>query len=355
MTNHYIDNDRLKQIAYLALLVGLGWLIFDHLAEYIPCLLGAITFYVIMRNSMHKLVYKRKWKRGTAAIALMLLSFLIVLVPIWVLVTMLGTKISYAINHSQQVLATLQQFVGSIEQRLKIELMSQQNFQKATAYVTNSLPQVLGATFNTLLAIILMYFILYFMLVRSKEMEQFLYEYIPLKDENINWLGKEMNMLVYNNALAVPLIALLQGVVGLIGYLVIGAPDPWFWFVITAITSMLPFVGAAAAYVPLGIYMFSIGPQWKAVAILLWGFLVIGLVDNVFRIVIQKRWGDVHPLITAFGVIIGIELFGFVGLIFGPIVIAMFLLLIRIYINEFATKRSLRQEIKKDDPILNKK
>jgi predicted PurR-regulated permease PerM len=73
---------------------------------------------------------------------------------------------------------------------------------------------------------------------------------------------------------------------------------------------------------------------------------VIGLIDNVFRIVIQKKWGDVHPLITAFGVIIGIDLFGFVGLIFGPIIIAMFLLLMKIYINEFATKRSSRQKIK---------
>ncbi|MCE3281487.1 MAG: family transporter [Chitinophagaceae bacterium] len=179
-------------------------------------------------------------------------------------------------------------------------------------------------------------------------METMLYEYIPLKDQNIDLIAKEMNMLVYNNALAVPLIAFLQGVVGLVGYLIIGVPDPWFWFVITAITSMLPFVGAAAAYIPLGIYMFSVGPSWKGTAVLLWGFLVIGLVDNVFRIVIQRKWGDVHPLITAFGVIIGVNLFGFVGLIFGPIVIAMFLLLMKIYINEFATRRSTRQQIKKE-------
>lgn len=346
MDERYINNDRLKQIGYLAILVGLGWLIFQRTATYIPAFLGAVTFYVVMRKSMHKLVYLRKWKRGTAAMALMLLSFLIVLVPIWTLVSMLGNKISYAINHSQEVLAALEGFVNRIEQQLNIEILSEQNFQQAASYIANSLPRILGATFNTLLSIILMYFVLYFMLVKSKEMEDFLYEYIPLKDENIKWIGKEMNMLVYNNALAVPLIALLQGIVGLIGYLIIGAPDPWFWFVITAITSMLPFVGAAAAYVPLGIYMLSTGPQWKGIAVLVWGFLIIGLVDNVFRIVIQKKWGDVHPLITAFGVLIGLDLFGFVGLIFGPIVIAMFLLLMKIYINEFATKRSTRQKIK---------
>lgn len=346
--DQYIDNNRLKQIAYLALLVGLGWVVFSELSVYIPSLLGAITFYVMMRTRMNKLVYKRKWKRGGAAMALILLSFLIVLVPVWVLVTMLGSKITYAINHSQQVLATLNNFVTQVEVRYKIELLSEQNFQQAAAYIANSLPKILGATFNTILAIVLMYFILYFMLIRSKEMEEFLYDYIPLKDDNINWIAKDLNRLVYNNALAVPLIALFQGIVGLVGYLIFGIPDPWFWFVITAITSMLPFVGAAAAYVPLGIYMYSVGPAWKGTAVLLWGFLIIGLVDNVFRIVIQRKWGDVHPLITAFGVLIGLNLFGFVGLIFGPIIIAMFLLLIKIYINEFATRRSTRQQIKKE-------
>jgi predicted PurR-regulated permease PerM len=344
----YIDNSRLKQVGYLAILVGLGWVIFGELSVYIPSLLGAITFYVMMRNTMNKLVYKRKWKRGGAAMVLIFLSFLIVLVPILVLVTMLGSKISYAASHSQEVLAALNNFVSQIEAKFKIEILSEQNIQQAGTYITTSLPKILGATFNTLLAIVLMYFILYFMLVKSKEMEEFLYEYIPLKDDNINWIAKDLNMLVYNNALAVPLIALFQGIVGLIGYLMFGISDPWFWFVITAITSMLPFVGAAVAYVPLGIYMYSIGPSWKGTAVLLWGFLVIGLVDNVFRIVIQKRWGDVHPLITAFGVLIGINLFGFVGLIFGPIIIAMFLLLIKIYINEFATRRSTRQQIKKE-------
>ena len=348
MNSQYIDNDRLKQIAYLAILVGLGWLLFQLLTPYIPAFLGAVTFYVIMRKSMHKLVYQRKWKRGAAAMVLIFLSVLIVLVPIWVLVSMLSNKISYAVNHSQQVLSTLENFVSGIEQKYNVEILSKQNFDKATTYVTNVFPRILGGTLSTLLSLTLMYFTLYFMLTRSKEMEHFVYEYIPLKDENISWIGKEMNMLVYNNALAVPLIALLQGIVGVIGYLIFGAPDPWFWFVITAITSMLPFVGAAAAYIPLGIYMLSTGPQWQGIAVLLWGFLVIGLVDNVFRIVIQKKWGDVHPLITAFGVIIGIDLFGFVGLIFGPIIIAMFLLLTKIYINEFATRRSTRQKIKEE-------
>ena len=58
---------------------------------------------------------------------------------------------------------------------------------------------------------------------------------------------------------------------------------------------------------------------------LIYGFGVIGTVDNIFRFILQKKLGDVHPLITVFGVIIGLNIFGFIGLIFGPILISMFI------------------------------
>ena len=68
---------------------------------------------------------------------------------------------------------------------------------------------------------------------------------------------------------------------------------------------------------------------------LIFGYGVIGTSDNIFRFWLQKKIGDVHPLITVFGVILGINLFGFIGLVFGPLLISVFILLIRIYRLEF--------------------
>jgi len=72
---------------------------------------------------------------------------------------------------------------------------------------------------------------------------------------------------------------------------------------------------------------------------LAYGFGVISTLDSVFRFWLQKKIGDVHPLITAFGVILGVNLFGFIGLIFGPILISMFILMIKIYVNEFSVTK----------------
>ena len=72
---------------------------------------------------------------------------------------------------------------------------------------------------------------------------------------------------------------------------------------------------------------------------LIYGFGIIGTVDNIFRFVLQKRIGNIHPLVTVFGVFIGLKLFGFIGLIFGPLLISLFMLLLKIYSSEFIIKQ----------------
>jgi predicted PurR-regulated permease PerM len=177
------------------------------------------------------------------------------------------------------------------------------------------------------------------MLVNGRKMERVISDFVPMGDENTNKVGTEVNNIVVSNAVGIPLIAFLQGVVGLIGYFLIGVKQPVFWFVVTCITAMLPIVGAALAYVPLGIIFFAQGDNLRGVLMLGYGFGIIGVVDNIFRITLQKKIGNIHPLVTILGVIAGLNLFGFIGLIFGPLLISLFLLLVKIYALEFTNKQ----------------
>jgi len=334
-----ISNNSIRQVLFLLLILLLTVILFLQMQTFIPALLGAYTLYVILRKYMFVLVARYKWKRGLAATTLMLLSFLIILMPFILLINMLGTKISFAVQHSSEVLTAIETFIQKYETRYNIEILSTENINKISAWAANTLPSVLGATLSTITTLLVMYFVLYFMLTEGRKMEASFYDLVPFKDENALILRKETNTLVYTNALGIPLIALLQGVVGLIGYLILGVKEPMFWFVVTCITSMLPIVGAAVAYIPIALLFFADNSPTKGIIMLIYGFGVIGTVDNVFRFWLQKKLGDVHPLITVFGVIIGINLFGFIGLIFGPILISLFILLIRIYSNEFSVKR----------------
>jgi len=339
MESNVIHQNRIRQIFFLVIIVLLGLLLFLELYTFLPALLGAITLYIVMRKWMFYLTIKKKWRKGWTAALLMFASLIVILLPIAVLINMLSSKITFAIQHSNELVSALKTIVADIEKRFDIEIVSDENINKLGNFITGGIPRLLGATFNTLGTIFFMYFILYFMLVNGKKMESDIYEHIPLRDENAEMLGKEVKNMVLSNAVGIPVIAVLQGIVALIGYLIIGVKEPWFWFVVTCITAMLPVVGAALAYVPLAIIFFANGDTGKGIFMLIYGFGVIGLVDNVFRFTLAKKIGNVHPLVTVFGVIIGLSVFGFIGLIFGPLLISLFLLLLKIYSNEFITKQ----------------
>jgi predicted PurR-regulated permease PerM len=98
-------------------------------------------------------------------------------------------------------------------------------------------------------------------------------------------------------------------------------------------------IGAALAYIPLAIIFFANDQVWQGIAMTIFGFAVIGTVDNVLRFTLLKKIGNIHPLTTVFGVIIGLKLFGFIGLIFGPLLISLFMLLLKIYSSEFIIKQ----------------
>lgn len=334
-----IDQNRIRQVFFLLLLILLGLLLFMQLYSFIPAVLGAITIYILLRRWMVYLTETKKWRPGWTAVLLMLFSFIVILMPVGLLINMLSAKIGYAVQHSDQLVDALKKVVANIETKFNVTLASEENINSLGKNIASSLPGILGATFNTLTTIFFMYFILYFMLVNRRWMEQALYEYIPLKDENVHKLGKEVNMMVMSNAIGIPLIAFAQGIVALVGYLVIGVNEPFFWFGVTCIAAMLPVVGAAVAYVPIAIIFFANDQTGKGIFMLVYGFGVIGTVDNVLRFSLLKKLGNVHPLVTVFGVIIGLNVFGFIGLIFGPLLISLFMLLLKIYSNEFITKK----------------
>jgi len=339
MNDHLIHQNRIRQVFFLVIIVLLGLLLFSELYTFLPALLGAVTLYIVMRRWMFHLTVKKKWRKGWTAALLMLLSMIVILLPIALLINMLSSKITFAIQHSDELVGSLKKIVSDIELKFNIKITRDENINKLGDFIRSSIPKLLGATFNTLGTIFFMYFILYFMLVNGRKMEANIYEHIPLKDENAMMLGTEVKNMVISNSVVIPVIAVLQGVVALIGYLIIGVNEPWFWFVVTCITAMLPVVGAALAYVPLAIIFFANGDTGKGIFMLIYGFGVIGTVDNIFRFTLARKIGNVHPLVTVFGVIIGLSVFGFIGLIFGPLLISLFLLLLKIYSSEFITKQ----------------
>ena len=333
-----IDANRIRQIFLIALILFIGIILFRELASFLPALLGALTLYILLRSSYFRLIEVRKWKRAPTALLLMFSSLVVILFPIALLLQMLSGKFAYALQHSGELVASLKQVVAEIELRYHLVILSDENINKVGTWMASLLPKILGATFNSLSTIFFLYFILYFLFMQGRAFEKALTAYMPFRADNVGLLEKEVHSIVVANAVGIPVVAFAQGLVGLIGYLLIGVKEPFFWFGVTCIAGMLPVIGAALAYIPLIIIFLANGQIGQGIAMFVFGFGVIGTVDNVMRFTLLRKIGDVHPLVTVFGVIAGLSLFGFIGLIFGPLLISLLLLLIRIYRSEYVSK-----------------
>ena len=206
-----IPNNAIRQVLLLSFLLILGWILFTQLRTFLPAFLGSYTLYVMMRKYMFMLEGKYKWRKTWAAILLMFLSFLIILLPIYILINMMSSKIGFAIQHFGEVLLKIKEFIQQYEQKYQLNLLTETNIEKLTNWGAQTLPQVLGATLSTLVAIIVMYFILYFMLTEGRKMESRFYEWAPLKDENLLLLRKDLNKWSSPMPSAFPLLPLCKG------------------------------------------------------------------------------------------------------------------------------------------------
>ncbi|WP_424495071.1 AI-2E family transporter [Salinimicrobium sp. GXAS 041] len=327
-----------RQLFVLLLILFLLVLIFREIIPYLTGVLGAITLHVILRKWMDRLV-KRGWKAPLAAGFLIFLSFVGILVPVTLIILMLSSKIGKAVANSERVIAAVKEQMNAVETYIGYDLNNSIDSSRVTNWISSNLQDLGAGTFNAFIAIGIMYFMLYYMLLNRKELKSILISYIPLGEQNLQVIGQEGDESVKSNALGIPLVAFFQGIVALIGFLIVGVPDPFFWFVITAIGAMVPFIGTSLGILPVAILLFSQDMNWQAIFILIYGFTIVGITDNLLRLYILQRLSSVHPLITLFGVVVGVPLFGFIGLIFGPLLISLFLLILKIYKHEYGNEQ----------------
>lgn len=328
-------NYQIKQILILSLLIALILLALRELYIFLPGLLGALTLYIISRGSYFQLIYHRKWKKGWTA-GLFLLSYMFILgLIIYVTVILLGPKISGFLQDPVLMINKANEAIADVQRQTGLTLITENSLSGIVSKLSGSIPSLLNDTSNLLLNLAIMLFILYYMLVHGKEMENYLTRTIPLKKNNIVELAVETKRIVKASALGIPIISIIQGLTATLGYFIFGVDEFVLWGFITGVFAFFPVVGTMLIWVPLVIYIYASGDTWNATGLFFYSLIVTGNVDYLSRITILNKMGHVHPVVTVLGVVVGLGLFGFIGLIFGPLLVNYIILLFRIYMNEF--------------------
>ena len=313
------------------IILVLGVVIFAELTPYIGGLLGAMTIYMLLRRQMRYLTVRRRWRRSLAASVLLVEAIVCFLIPLSGIVWMFVDKVQDFTLDPQSLISSIRHVSEQIRLRIGYDLLQDSNISSMVAVITRFGQAFLQGIFSFGVNIVMLLFVLYFMLIGGLRMETYCREILPFDRCAARSVMREIHMIVRSNAIVIPLLAVSQGVVAYVGYLAFGVPEPLFWGVLTCFATILPIVGTALVWLPLAAYMSLDGNWGQGVGLVMYGTLVVTQVDNLVRMVMQKKMADVHPLITIFGVFIGLSLFGFMGVIFGPLMLAMFVFCVNVF------------------------
>ncbi len=335
-----IYNERIRQVFVLLLIITIAVLLVSELTMFIPGLLGALTLYILSRSLFYGIIYKNHWKKGLLALLFILAYVVLIAIPIYLIIYLILPKIHSVADNQQKIISGIQEASVYFEQRVGITLLTPENIKAISIKLSAFIPQIINSTTNIFVNMLLMFFLLYYMLIHGREVEKYLDNVIPLKEENIDILAVETKMMIKANALGIPIISIIQGIFAALGYWIFGLEDWGLWGFLTGVFAFFPLVGTMIVWVPLVLLLFAKGMMWQPIGLAIYSLIVTGNVDYVARLSLMKKLGNVHPVITVLGVIVGLNLFGFMGFIFGPLLVSYFIILVKIYINEFDHKRS---------------
>lgn len=326
--------EQYRKYSLITIILGLGLLLFLKMTPFMGGILGACTIYIMVRDQMLYLTQKKKIRKSVTAIILLIEAILCFLVPLSLAVWLLISKLQTVNVDTATFVDTITNLADWIRRKTEYDLLSKENISSIASILPGIGQFLMGGISSFAVNLFVLVFVLYFMLIGGTKMEQYIYELLPFSDSNKKHVMNEINMIA-NNAIGIPLLAIIQGAIATLGYYLFDAPSALLFGFLTCFATVIPIVGTTLVWFPLAAYMAISGDWPHAIGLLLYCGLIVTNIDNLIRFILQKKMADTHPLITIFGVVIGLSLFGFMGVIFGPLLISIFILCVNIFKEQY--------------------
>lgn len=327
--------EQYRKYSLITIILGLGLLLFLKMTPFMGGILGACTIYIMVRDQMLYLTQKKKIRKSVTAIILLIEAILCFLVPLSLAVWLLISKLQTVNVDTATFVDTITNLADWIRRKTEYDLLSKENISSIASILPGIGQFLMGGISSFAVNLFVLVFVLYFMLIGGTKMEQYIYELLPFSDSNKKHVMNEINMIVRANAIGIPLLAIIQGAIATLGYYLFDAPSALLFGFLTCFATVIPIVETTLVWFPLAAYMAISGDWPHAIGLLLYCGLIVTNIDNLIRFILQKKMADTHPLITIFGVVIGLSLFGFMGVIFGPLLISIFILCVNIFKEQY--------------------
>lgn len=326
----FLDTKR-DRAAFLILMLGLG--LAYALWPFSTGLIGAPVLY-IMFAPIYRWLHGRGLKPGLAAGLVVLLGVLLILGPG---LSFLGVVANEAQDMAGGVirsplLSRLRELrIGPYDVGAQIEALG----SSLVNWIGTSAVGLIGTATRLGIQLTIAFFGLFYLLQAPETAWRQVRPFIPFSGRNAEILRDRFKDVTISTLIGTGLTASIQGLLVGLAFWITGIPNALFWGVVTVIVAILPVVGSALVWGPGVLHLALDGRYGMAVGLALWGVVVVGNIDNVIRPMVFRRWAQIHPFITIIGAFAGIQYFGLLGLLIGPLAISYFFELIRMYREEY--------------------
>jgi predicted PurR-regulated permease PerM len=335
----FLDTKR-DRAAFLIFVLGLGlvWALWPFLTG----LMGAPVLYVVFAP-VHRWLARRMHPRLAAGLVV-LMGVVLVLGPGAAFVGVIAGEaqdMATGVIRSP-LLARLRELrVGPYDVGAQIESLG----SRLVSWIGASALGLIGTATRLGIQLTITFFGLFYLLLAPRTVWRGVLPFIPFSTRNAEKLLERFRDVTISTLIGTGMTAAMQGVLVGVAFWVTGIPNALFWGVVTVILAILPVVGSGLVWGP-GVLALAIeGKYGMAIGLALWGVLVVGNVDNIIRPMVFRRWAQIHPFITIIGAFAGINYFGLLGLIIGPLAISYFFELIRIYGEEYLQDEEAAEKI----------
>ena len=290
----------------------------------------------------------RGWKVLASGLTCIIL-LLVILIPLFSLMSIIAAQ---ALDFSSQVTKGMQnghlwQWVAAKIDAFKLylthlnlplppgEINLQQIVQtavtRASAFVyTNAIGLIKGFTvffFDLLLVL----FIAFFMFLQGDDFIAAIKKLSPLDATHNDEILRETEATIKATLWGTVIVAFVQGVLGGVGFLIFGLPQPAFWGTVMIPAAVIPVVGSTIIWGPAAVYLLMTGRIAAGIGLILWGGVVVGVIDNVLKPILVKGGSETPSIFILFSILGGLTYFGMIGFILGPLILSFLLSLLRIY------------------------
>jgi len=329
------------------------YFLYQILSPFLPSIFWAILLAMVFYPVFQRLQSLLKKRGVLSAMTMTLLVILVIVLPFSLLIVSLANEVVGAYHGLEEMIKTgrLETYLGQVKEiplfnwswerlnqyldlsRIDPPRLLLNNLQQVSTFLFNQTSKILKGLSTFVIGFFFTLLSLYYLFKDGDRLFGRLKEILPIPAMERDLLILRIKEMVYATIYGGLLIAIIQGVLGGVIFWILGIPSPILWGTAMAFFSFIPIGGTALIWVPAAILLFVQGAFLKGIILLGLGVFGISMVDNLLRPFFISAKTNIHPLLLFFAVLGGIQAFGLVGLVVGPLIATLCLTLIEIYIQ----------------------